>query len=189
MRPVLRKFTSLADVPSEPVVETVDDGAFGVFTLTGHWHPRSVAVTGPWGARLTLESRAPGPRSLARLVPPPRIVPTRRHAVALAVDVGETALDCGRRALRRGTFDVRATVAERGYHLHHTGLRSARLQRDAVDVASLTRPREARGLSATMAYEQSADVIDATVAVTLGTVLGAGAPGFLRSLLRTNSGF
>lgn len=178
----LRGFTR-AEVPTEPVVVTVEDARFGTFTVTGHWHPRSIEVTGPWAGRLTLGERSPASRSAARQIPPPRFLAPRRDAVVLAVDGQQAPLDCGRRALRRATYHVRATVAERSYLLRHTGNRAARLERDGGMVLTLEQPRDDSPF--TMDPQGSADMVDASVAVALASAFGAGSPGFFRRWVRS----
>lgn len=113
------------------------------------------------------------------MVPPPRIVPNDRHAVTLTVDGQPVPLDCGRRALRRATFDVRAVVAGRDYLLHHERRWRAWLLRDGQPVSRLS--MSDRGAMVHAEYES--DAVDATVEVSLGIVLGVGAPGFFRNLL------
>lgn len=171
--------------PTEPVVVLVEDARFGTSTVTGAWDPRVVTVTGPWASTVTLSAPSQLRESLRRRlvwwVPPPRIVPVDRHAVVLTVDGQAAPLDCGRRAMRRATFDVRATVAGREYWLHHDGRWRARLMRDEQQVSRLSTPDD--GATAHADYQPDADVVDATVGVALGLVLGVGAPGFWRNLL------
>lgn len=181
----LRKAVVGADLPTEPVVVRIQDSRFGVFTVTGTWDPRVVTVTGPWQATLTLSAPLQLPDALKRrlvwLVRPPRIVPNDRQAVTLTVDGQPAVLDCGRRAMRRATFDVRAMVAGREYVLRHEGRWRARLERGGQRVSRLSTSDGGETLAA--AYEPGADVVDATVGVALGLTLGVGAPGFLRNLL------
>ncbi|MFC4858303.1 hypothetical protein [Actinophytocola glycyrrhizae] len=181
----LRKAVVGADLPTEPVVVRIQDAAFGTFTVTGAWDPRVVTVTGPWQARVTLSAPLHMPDALKRrlvwLVRPPRILPNDRHAITLTVDGQPVPLDCGRRAMRRATFDVRATVAGRQYLMHHEGRWRARLERNGRQVSRLSTPDGGETVRA--GYEHGADVVDATVGVALGLVLGVGAPGFLRNLL------
>lgn len=181
----LRKAVTGADLPTEPVELRMPDTRFGTYIVTGQWDPRVVTVTGPWQATLTLSAVAKLPDALKRrlvwLVPPPRITPTTRDAVRLTVDGQPAPLDCGRRALRRATYDVRATVAGREYLLRHTGRRHARLDRGGQPVARLSTVEPGRTMAAT--YEPAADAADATVAIGLGLTLGIGAPGFLRNVL------
>jgi hypothetical protein len=181
----LRKAVMGNDLPTEPVVVRVQDAGFGAFTVTGTWEPRTVTVTGPWQATVTLSasSQMSGvlKRQLAWAVRPPRIVPVDRHAVALAVDGQPAPLDCGRRAMRRATFNVRATVVGREYLLRHEGRWRARLERNGQQVSRLS--TSDRGATVAAAYLPGADVVDATVGVALGLSLGVGAPGFLRNLL------
>lgn len=187
-RPVfdrLRKAVVGADIPTEPVVIRLPDQRFGMFTVTGEWDPRVVTITGPWRATLTLSSVLALPDALKRRliwnVPPPRITPMRRDAVRLDVDGQQAPLDCGRRAMRRATFNVRATVAGREYLLRHERRWRARLERGGRTVARLSTPD--RGRTVTAVYQPAADATDASVGVALGMVLGVGAPGFLRNLL------
>lgn len=181
----LRKAVVGADLPTEPAVVRIQDPRFGVITVTGTWEPRVVTVDGPWRVTMTLSapSRLPDAmkRRLVWLVRPPRIVPTDRHAVTLTVDGQPAVLDCGRRAMRRATFDVRATVAGRDYLLRHEGRWRARLERGGQRVSRLS--TSDRGETVSAVHEPGADVVDATVGVALGLVLGVGAPGFLRNLL------
>jgi hypothetical protein len=181
----LRRTVMGAELPTEPVVVRVQHAGFGTFTVTGTWDPRVVTVTGPWAATVALSAPLHLPDALKRrlvwLVPPPRIVPNDRHAITLAVDGHAVPLDCGRRALRRATFDVRATVAGREYLLRHERRWRARLVRDGQQVSRLSTPDAGATLNAE--YRPGADVVDATVGVALGMVLGVGAPGFLRNLL------
>jgi len=181
----LRKAVVGADLPTTPVVIRVVDAGFGTFTVTGAWDPRVVTVTGPWQATVTLSAPSQVPEALKRhlvlLVRPPRIVPGNRHAVTLTIDGQSAPLDCGRRALRRATFNVRATVAGRDYLLRHDGRWHARLERNGLPVSRLS--TSDRGATLHAAYEPGADVVDATMSVALGLVLGVGAPGFLRNLL------
>lgn len=174
-----------AGLPTEPVVVRVEDARFGTFTVTGTWDPRIVTVTGPWQAKVRLAARSQLPdalsRRLVRLVPPPRIVAGGRDAIAFTIDGQHAPLDCGRRAIRRATFDVRATVAGRDYLLHHEGRRQARLERSGQVVSRLSTPDHGETMRAV--HQPGADVVDATVGVALGTVLGVGAPGFLRNLI------
>jgi hypothetical protein len=181
----LRKAVVGGDVPTEPVVVRIQDSGFGTFTVTGEWDPRVVTVTGPWQATVRLSAPLQVPDVLKRhvvlLIRPPRIVPTDRHAVTLTIDGQPAPLDCGRRALRRATFNVRASVAGREYLLRHEGRWRARLERNGQQVSRLSTSDRGATLHAT--YQPGADVADATVGVALGLVLGVGAPGFLRNLL------
>jgi hypothetical protein len=181
----LRKTVMGADLPTEPVVVRIQDARFGMFTVTGAWDPRVVTVTGPWQATVTLSAPLEMPDALKRrlvwLVRPPRIVPNDRHAIALTVDGQPVSLDCGRRAMRRATFNVRATVVGREYLLRHEGRWRARLERNGQPVSRLS--TSDRGDTAHAVHEPGADVVDATVGVALGLVLGVGAPGFWRNLL------
>ena len=181
----LRKSVVGADIPTEPVVIQVPDVRFGTFTVTGQWDPRVVTVTGPWRATLTLSAVLSLPDALKRRliwhVPPPRIAPMTRDAVELRVDDKPAPLDCGRRAMRRATFNARATVAGREYLLRHQGRWRAHLERDGEPVAEVSTSDGGRTMSA--AYRPTADVTDATIAVGLGMTLGVGAPGFVRNLL------
>jgi hypothetical protein len=180
----LRKAVVGEDLPTQPVVVRIQDPRFGVFTVTGAWDPRVVTVTGPWQATVTLSAPLQLPdvlkRRLVWLVRPPRIAPIDRHAVALTVDGQPMPLDCGRRAMRRATFDVRATVVGREYRLRHEGRWRARLERNGQRVSALSTSDGGATLRA--AHEPGADVVDATVGVALGLVLGVGAPGFVRNL-------
>ena len=180
----LRKAVVGAELPTEPVVVRIQDG-FGTYTVTGAWDPRVVTVTGPWQATVTLSAPLQLPEALKRrlvwLVRPPRIVPNDRHAVTLTIDGQPAPLDCGRRAMRRATFDVRAAVAGREYLLRHEGRWRARLERNGHTVSRLSTTDSGETLRAV--YQPGADVVDATMGVALGLVLGVGAPGFLRNLL------
>ena len=180
----LRKAVVGADVPTEPVVVRIQDPRFGVFTVTGTWDPRVVTVHGPWQPVVTLSASLQLPNALKRrlvwLVRPPRIVPNGPHAIALTVDGQPMPLNCGRRALRRSTFNVRATVAGREYLLRHERRWRARLERNGQTVSRLSTPD--RGDTLRAVHEPGADVVDATVGVALGLVLGVGAPGFVRNL-------
>ncbi len=181
----LRKAIVGADLPTEPVVVRIQDPRFGVFTVTGAWDPRVVTVHGPWQAVVTLSASLQLPDALKRrfvwLVRPPRIVPNSPRAVALTVDGQPMPLDCGRRALRRSTFNVRATVVGREYLLRHERRWRARLERNGHTVSRLS--TSDRGDTLRAVHEPGADVVDATVGVALGLVLGVGAPGFLRNLI------
>ncbi|MPZ81238.1 MAG: hypothetical protein GEV28_12900 [Actinophytocola sp.] len=181
----LRKTVIGADIPTEPVLIRLPDQRFGMFTVTGEWDPRVVTITGPWRAVLTLSSVLALPNALKRRliwnVPPPRITPMRRDAVRLDVDGRQAPLDCGRRAMRRATYDARATIAGREYLLRHERRWRARLERDGRPVARLSTSDHGRSMSAV--YQPSADATDASVGVALGMVLGVGAPGFIRNLL------
>lgn len=181
----LRKAVVGADLPTEPVVMRVQHAGFGTFTVTGTWDPRVVTVTGPWQATVVLSAQLHLPEALKRrlvwLVRPPRIVPNDRHAVLLTVDGQRAPLDCGRRKLRRGTYDVRATVAGREYLLRHERRWRARLLRNGQQVSRLSTQDRGQTLRAT--YQSGADVVDATMGIALGVVLGVGAPGFLRNLV------
>jgi hypothetical protein len=183
----LRRSVVGADIPTEPVVIQVPDARFGQFTVTGKWDPRVVTVTGPWRATLTLSAVMSLPDAVKRRliwhIPPPRITPTTRDAVQLHVDGVPAPLDCGRRAMRRATYDVRATVAGREYLLRHERRWRARLERGGQPVARLSTADQGRTMSA--AYEPVADAADATVAIGLGLTLGIGAPGFARNLFTT----
>jgi hypothetical protein len=181
----LRKAVVGADLPTEPVVVRVQDAQFGTFTVTGAWDPRVVTVTGSWSATVTLSAPLQLPEAIKRrlvwLIRPPRIVPNNRHAITLTIDGQSAPLDCGRRAMRRATFNVRATVAGREYLLRHERRWRARLERNGQQVSRLSTPDAGATLHAD--YLPGADVVDATVGVALGLVLGVGAPGFLRNLL------
>ena len=174
-----------AEPPTTPVVVRVGDARFGTFTVSGTWEPRVVTVTGPWRVTVTLSAAsalsAGMSKRLAWVVPPPRIAPAGRDGVQLHVDGQPARLDCGRRAMRRATFDVRVEVAGRRYLLHHEGRWRARLDRDGVTVSRLSTPDDNR--SVTAVHEPGADPIDATVGYAVGFVLGVGAPGFMRNLL------
>jgi hypothetical protein len=180
----LRKSILGADLPTEPVVIQIPDTRFGTFTVTGQWDPRVVTVTGPWRSTLTLSADTPLPDALKRrlvwLMPPPRITPTSRDAVRLSVDGGRAPLDCGRRAMRRATYNVRATVTGRDYLLRHRRRWRARLERDNEPVADLSTSDGGQTMSAR--YEAGADATDAAVAIGLGLTLGVGAPGFMTNL-------
>lgn len=181
----LRKAVVGADLPTEPVVVRLQDAQFGTFTVTGAWDPRVVTVTGPWQAQVTLSAPLQVPDALRRRVAllfrPPRIVPNDRHAVTLTIDGQPVPLDCGRRALRRATFNVRATMAGREYLLRHERRWQARLERNGQRVSSLS--TSDGGVTLHAVYQPGADAVDATMGVALGLVLGVGAPGFLRNLL------
>jgi hypothetical protein len=155
-----------------------------MFTVVGEWEPRVVTVTGPWASTIVLSAPLQVPqvlkRHIALLVRPPRIVPNGRHAVTLTVDGLAAPLDCGRRAMRRATFDIRVAVVGRHYLLRHEGRWSARLERDGQPVSRLS--TSDRGLTVHAHYLPGADVVDATMGIALGLVLGVGAPGFLRNL-------
>lgn len=170
--------------PTTPVVVRVDDARFGTFTVSGTWDPRVITVTGPWRVTMTLSSTSWLPRGMSKrlawVVPPPRITPTNRAAVQLHVDGQPAALDCGRRGMRRATFDVRVEAAGRRYLLHHEGRWRARLDRDGVSVSRLSTSDENRSVNTV--HEPGADPIDATVGYAVGFVLGVGAPGFMRNL-------
>lgn len=173
------------DLPTEPVVVQVPDARFGTFTVTGQWDPRVVTVTGAWPTTLTLSASTSLPDALKRRliwhVPPPRITPLTRDAVRLLVDGQPAPLDCGRRAMRRATYDVRATVFGREYVLRHRRRWRARLERGGQPVAQLSTSDHGRTMSAV--YRPTADIADAAVGVALGMTLGVGAPGFVRNLL------
>jgi hypothetical protein len=179
----LRKAVVGSEVPTEPVVVRIRDAGFGTFTVTGAWDPRVVTVTGPWQATVTLSAPLQVPDvlkgHLALLHRPPRIVPNDRHAVTLTIDGQPAPLDCGRRALRRATFNVRATVVGREYLLRHESRWQARLERNGQRVSQLS--TSDRGLTLHAMHQPGADVVDATMGVALGLVLGVGAPGFLRN--------
>jgi hypothetical protein len=181
----LRKTVMGDALPTEPVVIRVQQGRFGTFTVTGTWDPRVVTVTGPWQAKVTLSAPLQMPEALKRrlvlLMPPPRIVPNNRHVVTLTIDGHRAPLDCGRRAMRRSTYDVRATVAGREYLLRHTGRWRAELERDGRRVSHLSTPDKGQTLLAD--HQPDADTVDATMGVALGMVLGVGAPGLIRNLL------
>jgi hypothetical protein len=180
----LRKAVMGEDLPAEPVVVRVQHAGFGTFTVRGEWDPRVVTVTGSWQATVTLSAPLELPEALKRrlvwLIRPPRIVPNDRHSVTLTIDGQPAPLDSGRRALRRATFNVRASVVGREYLLRHDGRWRARLERNGQQVSRLSTPD--RGLTVNAEYRPGADVVDATMGVALGTVLGVGAPGFLRNL-------
>ena len=177
----LRKAVVGADLPTEPVVVRVQDAGFGTFTVTGEWDPRVVTVTGPWQATVTLSAPSKVPEALKRrlvlLVRPPRIVPTDRHAVTLTIDGQQAPLDCGRRAMRRATYNVRATVAGREYRLRQERRWWARLERDGQKVSQLS--TSDRGLTLLADYQPGADAVDATMGIALGMTLGVGARGFM----------
>ncbi|MGH3761359.1 hypothetical protein [Actinophytocola sp.] len=181
----LRRSVVGADIPTEPVVIQVPDARFGTVTVTGQWDPRVVTVSGPSRATLRLSAVLALPDALKRrlvwLVPPPRITPTTRDAVELEVDGEPAPLDCGRRAMRRATYNARATVAGREYLLRHERRWRASLERDGQPVARLSTSDRGRTMSAV--YQPTADVTDASVAVGLGMTLGVGAPGFLANLV------
>lgn len=181
----LRKAVMGQALPTEPVVVRAPHAGFGTFTLTGEWDPRVVTVTGPWSATIVLSAPLALPEALKRrlvwLVRPPRIVPNDRHAITLTVDGQPAPLDCGRRAMRRATFNVRATVVGREYLLRHERLWRARLERNGQVVSRLSTVDKGQTLRAD--YQPGADVVDATVGLALGMTLGVGAPGFLRNLV------
>lgn len=181
----LRKSLAGAELPDQPVVLHLPDPRFGGFTVTGRWDPRVVTVTGPWRAVLTLSATTDMSeavkRHLIRLIPPPRITPMTPDAVQLLVDGQPAPLHCGRRALRRASYNVRATVAGRQYALIHEGRWRARLERDGQPVARLSTRDRGKTLSAS--YQPIADAADATVGVALGITLGVGAPGAVSNLL------
>lgn len=181
----LRKAVMGADLPSEPVVIPIEHARFGRFTVTGAWDPRVVTITGPWSATVTLSAPLNLPEALKRrlvwMIRPPRITPNDRHAIQLLVDGQPAPLDCGRRAMRRSTYNVRATVAGRSYVLHHERRWRARLERNGQQVSRLS--TSDGGASVSAEYQHGADVVDATVGIALGMTLGVGAPGFMRNLL------
>lgn len=181
----LRKSVMGADLPTEPVVLSVPDGKFGVFTVTGQWDPRVVTVAGPAPVTLTLNAQSWLPDALKRRliwqVPPPRITPGTRDAVELLVDGQPAHLDCGRRAMRRSTYNVRASVAGREYHVRHRRRWRALLERNGQVVIRISTPD--RGRTIHFEHEPHADAVDSSVAVAVGCTLGVGAPGFLRNLL------
>lgn len=182
----LRKAVSGDKLPTEPVVIHLQDATFGTFTVTGTWDPRTVTINGPWRATVTLSTQLNLPDALKRrlvwLVPPPRIEPTNNpHAVLLTIDGQQAPLHCGRRGLRRSTFNVRATVAGREYLLRQERRRRARLERDGQQVSRLSTTDKGRTMRAE--YLRGADVVDATMGVALGMTFGVGAPGFLSNFL------
>lgn len=181
----MRKTVTGAEPPTAPVVVRVGDSRFGTFTVSGSWDPRVITVTGPWRVTVTLSAASFLPKGMSKrfawVVPPPRITPTSRDAVQLFVDGRPAVLDCGRRAMRRATFDVRVEVAGRRYLLHHEGRWRARLDRDGVAVSRLSTSDDNKSVSAV--HEPGADPIDATVGYAVGFVLGVGAPGFMRNLM------
>ena len=67
-------------------------------------------------------------------------MPNDWRAIALTVDGQAAPLDGGRRAMRRVTLDVRATVVGRDYLLRHDGRWRARLMRDRQQVSRLSTP-------------------------------------------------
>jgi hypothetical protein len=180
----LRKVVSGVALPTEPVIVHVRHAGFGTFTVTGKWEPRVVTITGPWQATVTLSAPLNLPDALRRRVAlvfaPPRIMPNNRHAVTLTVDGREAPLDCGLRAMRRSTYNVRATVAGREYLLRHERRWWARLERDGQQVSRLSTPD--RGRTVLSDYQPGADVVDATMGVAIGMTLGVGAPGFVQNL-------
>lgn len=180
----LRKAVMGEDLPTEPVVVRVQHAGFGMFTVRGEWDPRVVTVTGPWRAVVVLSAPLHLPEVLKRrlvwLIRPPRIAPNDRHAITLTIDGQPAPLDSGRRALRRATYNVRTTVVGREYLLRHDGRWRARLERNGQQVSRLSTPDQ--GSTVNAEYLPGADVVDATIGVALGTVLGVGAPGFLRNL-------
>lgn len=180
----LRKAVMGANLPDKPVVIRTQHAGFGTFTVTGAWDPRVVTVTGPWQAKVTLSAPLDLPEAVKRrlvwLVRPPRIMPNHRHAVTLMIDGLPAPLDSGLRAMRRSTFNVRATVAGRQYLLRHERRWWARLERDGQQVSRLS--TSDRGMTLHVDYQPGADVVDATVGLALGMVLGVGAPGFLGNL-------
>jgi len=181
----LRKVALGADLPSKPVIIRTQHAGFGTFTVTGEWDPRVVTITGPWQVTVTLSAPLNVPEALKRrvmlMIRPPRITPNNRHAITLTIDGQQAPLDCGRRAMRRSTYNARATVAGREYLLRHEGRWSARLERDGQPVSRLSTPD--RGLTLLADYQPGADVVDATMGVALGMTLSVGAPGFMRNLL------
>jgi hypothetical protein len=180
----LRKAVMGANLPDKPVVIRTQHAGFGTFTVTGAWDPRVVTVTGPWQVTVTLSAPLDLPEALKRrlvwLVRPPQIMPNHRHAITLTIDGQQAPLDCGRRAMRRSTFNVRTTVAGRQYLLRHERRWWARLERDGQQVSRLS--TSDKGSTLHVDYQPGADVVDATVGVALGMVLGVGAPGFLSNL-------
>jgi hypothetical protein len=181
----LRRKVVGEEIPTEPVVIRIPDERFGTFTVTGEWDPRVVTVTGPWSSTLTLSATSSLPEALKRrligLIPPPRITPVSRDAVQLRVGDEPAPLDCGRRAMRRATFNVRATVSGRDYLLRHRRRWRAQLERGGQPVIDLSTSDYGQTLSAH--HRPATDVTDAAVAVGLGMTLGIGAPGFFRNLL------
>jgi hypothetical protein len=188
----LRKTFMASDLPTEPVVIRTPHGGFGTVTVVGEWFPRVVTVTGPWEAVVTLDTREEPSiadtvfsiglsRQMAKRVPPPRVEPPHRRGVHLEVDGQPAPLDCGRRAMRRNTFDARATVAGREYLLRQEKRWRARLERDGQPVSRLSTTDG--GQTVDTVHLPGADAIDVTMAVALGMTIGVGAPGFVRNLV------
>ncbi len=181
----LRKAALGADLPTEPVVVRTQHAGFGTFTVVGEWDPRVVTITGPWQAKVTLSAPLNVPEALKRrlvlMIRPPRIEPTNRSAVTLTIDGQQAPLDCGRRAMRRSTYNVRATVAGREYRLRQERRWWARLERDGQKVSQLSTPD--RGLTLLADYQPGADAVDATMGIALGMTLGVGARGFMANLV------
>lgn len=180
-----------ADLPTEPVVVRTSHGGFGTVTVVGEWYPRVVTVTGPWASRITLDTREEPSiadtalsiglsRQIAKQFPPPRVEPPHRHGVNLRIDGRPAPLDCGRRAMRRATYNARASVAGREYVLRQEKRWRALLERDGRPVTTLT--TRDRGQTVDTVHLPGADAVDVTMAVALGTTMGVGAPGFLRNL-------
>lgn len=188
----MRKAFMASDLPTEPVVTHVPQGGFGTVTVVGAWYPRVVTVTGPWQATVSLDTREEPSvgdtafsiglsRQIAKRIPPPRIEPPHRHGVNLRVDGHPAPLDCGRRAMRRATYNVRTTVAGREYLLRQKKRWHAGLERDGRPVSTLS--TSDRGRTVHAVHLPGADAIDVTMGVALGMTMGVGAPGFMRNLV------
>lgn len=161
------------------VTVPVEQG-FGPVRLVGHWHPRTVRAELDGAPLLVLGDTMYA--VIARHVPPPRVLAAHRERVTLTADGEPCAVDPGRRALRRSTYNATATVAGRDYLLRQVAGKRAELYRDGELVCEL-RSATTAGPPVTFSWSERAAAVDVVVGVLLGHTLGAGADGFIRNLL------
>ncbi|WP_018348296.1 hypothetical protein [Longispora albida] len=185
---IFKKVKELLDTRvTLPDVRLVVSGApFGQVTVEGSWFPRTVTFTGPgthpggapWTAVVTDHGVT---KVLGWTVAPPAVLAAGRTDVSLSLDGQPAQVDPGRRAMRRATYNARATLAGRRYELRQVWFSRASLLRDGEPVARLVSAGQPSPVNVAEWY-QGAEPFDLLAAAVLGCSFGVGSPGFLSRL-------
>ena len=183
----VKKWVRTPYAPRADVTLSLADPRFGQVRVVAAWFPRTVTVTGPgrtaagpWTAVVDDESIH---QVLSHAVVPPRILASNRDKVRLRFDGQPAPFDPGRRAMRRATFNGRATLAGRDYVLRQVWFRRATLRRDGTTVAHLHRGAKGEAPVQVTQWEPAAEQLDFLAAILLGATLGVGARGVVTHLL------
>lgn len=183
----LKKWVASPYQQRPDVVLEFADARFGRVRVVGAWFPRAVTVTGPGrtaaGPWTAVVEDGGISQVVSHAVVPPRILVSDRAKVRLRLDDQPAAFDPGRRAMRRATYDGRATLGGREYLLRQRCFRRATLVRDGTTVAHLHRGGKGELPVQVTQWAPVAEQFDFLAAVVLGGTLGVGAPGFVTNLL------